>query len=232
MKNDIFFYQMQESESSTYTYILADPESREAIIIDSVRETAERDAHVLKDFGFKLKYVLDTHVHADHVTGAAELRKKTGAKTAISKSAGVSCADLLLEDGQELSFGSYKVKCLATPGHTDGCMSFYCEGRVFTGDALLIRAAGRTDFQQGSSQKLYQSIHSKLFSLPENTLLYPGHDYKGLSYSTIGLEKNLNPRIGGGKTEQDFIKIMSELKLSPPKKIGEAVPANLQCGEI
>ena len=225
------FFQLFEHESSTYTYLLMDSESKEAIIIDPVSETFERDFRLIEELGAKLKYVLETHVHADHVTGAGKLREKTSCKVCVGSGAKISCADILLEDSQELSFGSFKIKALSTPGHTDGCTSYYCEGRVFTGDALLIRACGRTDFQQGSSARLYDSIHQKLFSLPEETIVYPAHDYKGVTSSSIGLEKKFNLRLGGGKTKEDFVKIMSELKLSPPKKIEIAVPANLLCGQ-
>ena len=225
------FFQLFENESSTYTYLIADPASKEAALIDPVFETVDRDLKLVEDLGLKLKYVLDTHVHADHITGAGELRTRTGAKTAISAGAKISCADISLNDGDELKLGNRTIRALATPGHTDSCMSFYFEGKVFTGDALLIRGTGRTDFQQGSAEKLFESVHKKLFSLPDETMVYPAHDYKGQMASTIEMEKRLNPRLGGGKSKADFVKIMSELKLAQPKKINEAVPANLGCGK-
>lgn len=232
MHVDLYFQQLFEHESSTYTYLLADKKTGEAIIIDPVIETAERDFKLMQDLGFKLKYILDTHVHADHITGAKSLRDHTGAKTVLSANSGVECVDHLLEDEESISFGQFKITGLMTPGHTNGCMSFVCENMAFTGDALLISGTGRTDFQQGSSEKLYESITKKLFTLSDETILYPGHDYRGMSSSTIGIEKKLNPRIGNNKSKAEFVKIMSELKLAHPKKIHEAVPANLLCGEV
>ncbi|MFW7380653.1 MAG: MBL fold metallo-hydrolase [Oligoflexus sp.] len=231
MKNSIIFYQLFEAQSSTYTYLLADPETKEAVLIDPVVENLERDIKWVHESGVKLKYVLDTHVHADHITAANELRQRLGVKTAVSSGSKVSCADILLEDGQELEFGQKTIRAITTPGHTDSCMSYYTEGMVFTGDALLIRGCGRTDFQQGSSEKLYDSVHQKLFTLSDDTIVYPGHDYRGLTASTIGMEKKYNPRLGLDKTKADFVKIMAELKLANPKKIAEAVPANMACGK-
>ena len=231
MFNDLIFYQLFESGSSTYTYILADGELLEAIIIDPVLETVDRDIKLIKEVGLKLKYVLDTHIHADHITAASELRSRLAAKTAVSRDSKIPCADILLGDKEVLHFGKYSIQALATPGHTDSCVSFYCQGMVFTGDSLMIRGTGRTDFQQGSAEKLYDSIHEKLFTLPENTLVYPAHDYRGQSKSTIALEKTWNPRINLSKSRADFKKTMDELKLEDPKKMLEAVPANLQCGK-
>lgn len=225
------FYQLFDGDSSTYTYLLVDAKSREAILIDPVREKIDRDVQLVRELGATLKYILDTHVHADHVTGAGELRKRTGAKTAIGALSGVDCADILLKDGDTLDFGSQTLTALATPGHTAGCMSFVVGDRVFTGDALLIRGTGRTDFQEGSSSRLYDSIKEKLFRLPDSTLVYPAHDYKGQTHSTIGLEKRHNPRIGDNKTREEFAAILAALKLSQPIRIHEAVPANLGCGQ-
>lgn len=230
MGSDPLFYQLFEHESSTYTYLIADPASKEAALIDPVLETVERDLKLIDELGVKLKYVLDTHVHADHITGAGEIRKRTGAKSGLSAAAQVDCADMALNDGQELFLGTLKITALTTPGHTNSCMSFVCGDKVFTGDALLIRGTGRTDFQQGSSEKLFESVRGKLFNLPDETHIYPGHDYRGQTASTVGLEKKYNPRLGLGKSKEDFIKTMSELKLANPKKIHEAVPANLACG--
>ncbi len=232
MSNEMIFYQLFEAESSTYTYLLGDPNTKQAIIIDPVLETVERDLQLIRELDLRLVYIFDTHVHADHITGAGLLREKTGAKTAVSAGARVDCADIALQDGDEISFGTFKITALATPGHTDSCMAFVCGDRVFTGDALLVRGTGRTDFQQGSSERLYQSVQQKLFTLPPQTKVYPAHDYKGQTSSTIGLEKKWNPRVGGGKTQAEFVKIMSELKLADPKKIGIALPANLGCGRV
>lgn len=231
MRSDIVFHQLFEAESSTYTYIIADKKSKEAAIVDPVLETVDRDLKLIEELGLRLMYVLDTHIHADHVTGAGEIRKRTQAKTAVSVDAGVQCVDIPLEDGQELLLGDKKIKVIATPGHTNTCMTYAFEGMVFTGDALLIRGCGRTDFQQGSSEKLYESVHEKLFKLPSDTIVYPGHDYRGHTSSTIGLEKQFNPRLGESQSKDDFKKLMSELKLANPKKIHEAVPANLACGK-
>lgn len=236
----MMFHQLFEQESSTYTYLLADEVSHEAVLIDPVYEMVDRDLKLVSELGLKLKFVLDTHVHADHVTAAGLIRErmKGVTQTAISASAGVACMDVGLSEGQKIEFGKYKIEVLATPGHTDSCLSFYISadtlgesnGMVFTGDALLIRGTGRTDFQQGSSDRLYDSVTQKLFKLPDDTRVYPAHDYKGLSVSHIKEEKMHNPRIGGGKTKDQFKKIMSELNLSQPKKIHEALPANLSCG--
>lgn len=232
LENGTVFHQLFEPESSTYTYIIADRATKEAAIIDPVLETVDRDLKLIEELGLNLVYVLDTHIHADHVTGASEIRKRTGAKTAVSKMAKVKCVDTNLEDGQELKLGTKTIRAIATPGHTDTCMTFAFEGMIFTGDALLIRGCGRTDFQQGSSDTLFESVREKLFSLPEDTVVYPGHDYRGITSSTIGLEKAFNPRLGVKNSREDFKRIMAELKLAHPKKIQEAVPANLACGEL
>jgi sulfur dioxygenase len=227
---DLIFHQLFEHETGTYTYLLGDSRSKEAVLIDPVLEMVDRDLKLVDELGLSVVLVLDTHIHADHVTGAAEIRKRTGAKTGISASARVDAADLALVDGQRVPFGSFEIEVLATPGHTDSCLSFHCEGMVFTGDALLIRGTGRTDFQQGSSEKLYDSVHAKLFSLPGATKVFPGHDYRGFTSSSIEMEKKCNPRLGGGKTKAEFRRTMSELRLDQPRRIHEAVPANLAGG--
>lgn len=228
--DNIIFHQFYENQSSTYTYIIGDRQTGEIAIIDPVLETVERDLQFINEMKYQLKYILDTHIHADHITGAGELRRLTGAKTAVSQKASVTCVDIPLEDGQELLLGDLPIKVLATPGHTDGCMSFYFSGRVFTGDSLMIRGCGRTDFQQGSSSNLYDSISTKIFALPDSTILCPGHDYRGFLSSTVGDEKQYNPRLNQNTKKESFIKTMSELKLADPKKIHEALPANLACG--
>lgn len=228
----MIFHQLFEKESSSYTYLLADPITCEAIIIDPVLETVERDLKLIQELDLNLLYILETHIHADHITGSSELKKHTGAKSAVSKKAGVCCADLELEENYEIKFGRYTLKILETPGHTDESLSFVCEKMIFTGDSLMIRGTGRTDFQNGSSEVLYESIHKKIFSLPDNTKIYPAHDYKGLSFSTVLCEKEFNTRVGAGKTKEEFIAIMNDLKLADPKKIYEAIPANLACGNV
>lgn len=228
---DPLFYQMYETESSTYTYLLADQTTKEAIIIDPVLETIDRDLKLIAELDLKLIYVLDTHIHADHITSAGKIREITNVKTCVGKNSASQCADVLLKEGDELRFGQHTVKALETPGHTDGCMTYMVGNKLFTGDALLIRGNGRTDFQQGSPEKLYDSIH-KLFDLKGDFTVYPAHDYKGQTKTTLELEKKFNPRIGGGKSKAEFVKIMSELKLANPKKIMEAVRANMACGHI
>ncbi|MBS1986065.1 MAG: MBL fold metallo-hydrolase [Bdellovibrionales bacterium] len=231
MSTTCLFRQLFDPETSTYTYLLADPVSREAAIIDSVREWAARDLKLIQELGLRLKYILETHVHADHITGAEELRKATGAQTAVSAAAGISCADLALREGDTLRLGgTLEIRVIGTPGHTDGCTSYVCAGRVFTGDSLLIRSAGRTDFQQGNPALLYKSIH-KLYALPDETVVCPAHDYQGRLASTIGEEKAFNERIAVSRSEADFVALMRGLKLSNPKKINEAVPANMACGK-
>ena len=224
--------QFFEPESSTYTYFLIDRESNEAIIIDPVLETLNRDLEYIKETKLKVKYILDTHIHADHITSAGKLREELQSKTAIGKGANVECVDINLNNGDSLFLGDLEIKAISTPGHTDSCTSYYIEklNIVFTGDTLLIRGNGRTDFQQGSSEKLFESIH-KLFNLPESTVVYPAHDYKGRNCTTIEEEKKYNPRIGNNKTKEEFINIMSNLNLAQPKKIQEALPANLACGK-
>jgi glyoxylase-like metal-dependent hydrolase (beta-lactamase superfamily II)/rhodanese-related sulfurtransferase len=231
LSQQIIFHQLFEPESSTYTYIIADKKSKEAAIIDPVLETVDRDMKLIEELGLKLIYALDTHIHADHITGAGELRKRLGIKTAVSSDAEVACVDIPLEDGQELLLGDKTIKVIATPGHTNTCLTYAFEGMIFTGDALLIRSCGRTDFQQGDSAKLYHSVKEKLFQLPEETMVYPGHDYRGLTSSTIGAEKKHNARLNERISLDEFKKIMSELKLANPKKIHDAVPANLACGQ-
>lgn len=228
----LVFHQLFECQSSSYTYLLADSETREAILIDPVLETVERDLKLINELNLKLLYILETHIHADHITGNNEIKKKTGAQSAVSKASAISCADILLSEDSEIKFGRFTLKVLETPGHTLESLSFVCEGMVFTGDSLMIRGTGRTDFQKGSSETLFESIHNKIYTLPDETIIFPGHDYKGMLSSTVALEKKFNPRISLKKSKEEFVKIMSELKLADPKKIHEAIPANLACGNV
>jgi len=231
-KQNLGFRQMFDYDTWTYTYLLYDLTSLEGVLIDSVKEQVERDINQITKLGIKLKYNLETHIHADHITGADDIRQKTGVEVVYGAGAAVPCSDINMKNGDELKFGEFKVKALSTPGHTDGCTSYYVEGMVFTGDALLIGGCGRTDFQQGSADTLYESVNQKLFTLPDDTLHYPAHDYKGLQVSSIGEEKKYNLRLGGGKSKPEFIEIMNNLNLAKPKRIDVSVPANMKCGKI
>lgn len=230
----ILFRQLFEAETSTYTYLLGDPVSREAVLIDPVRETLERDLELLRELDLKLVHTLETHVHADHVTASGLLRERVGSRSVVSAKGGAPCADVLVGEGDKVFFGDRWLEVRETPGHTDGCVSYLLDdrSRVFTGDALLIRGTGRTDFQQGDPRRLYASITTKLFTLPDDTRVFPGHDYRGMTSSTIGEEKAHNRRLGGGRGVDEFVAIMQGLRLADPKKIAEAVPANLACGIV
>lgn len=224
----VLFRQLFDRESSTYTYLVADSRTRDAVLIDPVREQVERDLKLLDELALRLGHVIDTHLHADHVTGAALLRERTGAKTACARN-GAPCADVPLIDGDVVHVGSVAIRVRATPGHTDDSLSLLTDGMVFTGDALLIRGNGRTDFQNGDPGQLYDSITRVLFALPDETSVFPAHDYKGMAISTIGEEKKYNARVAG-RSRDEFIAIMNELHLPPPKKLAEALPANRACG--
>jgi sulfur dioxygenase len=228
----MFFRQLFDPTSSTYTYLLADEATRKAILIDPVREQLDRDIEILSELGLELAYVLETHVHADHVTSAGELRDRFGAKTYYSHQSGVDCADVLVRQGDLVRLGSITLEVRETPGHTNGCLTYVTADRkmAFTGDALLIRGSGRTDFQQGDSKKLFRSVREQIFSLPDETTLYPAHDYRGRTATTVGEEKKWNPRLGLEKTEETFVETMKKLNLPYPKKIDEALPLNLRCG--
>ncbi|XXT86821.1 MBL fold metallo-hydrolase [Sorangium sp. So ce281] len=228
----MLFRQLFDPTSSTYTYLLADPVTREAVLIDPVRDQVERDIELLSDLGLKLIYTLDTHVHADHVTSAGILRRRLGCRTVLSAKGSVACADVPVKQGDVIRFGHQALEVRETPGHTDGCVTYVTADRsmAFTGDALLIRSCGRTDFQQGDARKLYRSVRDQIFTLPPETLLYPAHDYKGRTVTTVAEELRLNPRLRSGRTEEEFVKIMSELHLAKPKQMEVAVPSNLQCG--
>jgi glyoxylase-like metal-dependent hydrolase (beta-lactamase superfamily II)/rhodanese-related sulfurtransferase len=224
------FRQLFDPVSSTYTYLLAD--GGEAVLIDPVFEHAGRDAALLRELGLTLLATLETHVHADHVTGAWLLRERCGSRILLSAQGGATGADRLLTHGEMVQFGGRHLLARATPGHTNGCMSFVLDDQsmAFTGDALLIRGCGRTDFQQGSAPQLYASVHEQIFSLPPGCLLYPGHDYRGLTVSSVAEERLYNPRLGGDSSVGDFAGFMRHLGLPHPKLIDVAVPANLHCG--
>ncbi len=224
--------QLFDPETSTYTYLLADEATREAVLIDPVLEQVERDLQVLRELDLRLVWALDTHVHADHVTGLGTLRERTGCKTVLSERAGAGCPDRLVKQGDRVAFGRHALEVRETPGHTSGCVTYVTDDHrmAFTGDALLIRGCGRTDFQQGDARALYRSVHGQVFTLPDDTLVYPGHDYKGRTVSTVGEEKRWNPRLGGGRPVEEFAGIMAGLDLAYPKKIDVALPRNLHCG--
>lgn len=224
--------QLFDPVSSTYTYLLADPGLREALLIDPVFEQARRDLALLRELDLKLVATLDTHVHADHVTGAWLLQQRSGSRITLSAASGAVGADRQLAHGDRLAFGGRHVELRATPGHTDGCLSAVLDDRsmAFTGDALLIRGCGRTDFQQGDPARLYRSVHSQLLSLPEDCLLYPAHDYRGCTVTSVAEERRWNPRLGGLSDERDFVQTMQHLGLPHPRQMHRAVPANLRCG--
>jgi len=226
------FRQLFDPASSTYTYLLADAGSRRALLIDTVFEQFERDRALLSELGLTLTHTLETHVHADHVTAAWRFHQALGSKIVLSSQGGAVGADIYVDDGDIIEAGSATLIVRSTPGHTNGCITYVSKDyrMAFTGDALMIRSAGRTDFQQGDAHALYRSITERIFSLPEECLLYPAHDYAGRTVTTVGEEKRWNPRIGGQASESDFTGYMQNLGLPHPKQIDVAVPANLKCG--
>mmetsp|Transcript_32114 Transcript_32114/g.70294 ORF Transcript_32114/g.70294 Transcript_32114/m.70294 type:complete len:394 (-) Transcript_32114:245-1426(-) len=225
--------QFYEETTSTYTYLLGCQESKKAVLIDPVLGEQARDLAKVDELGLDLQYVINTHVHADHITSGSAIKAlRPDVRSVISATSGAA-ADITVEEGDEVKFGRYSLRVLATPGHTNGCVCYVLQGpdapnAVFTGDTLLIRGCGRTDFQQGSSEQLYRSVHEKLFTLPPDTRVYSGHDYKQCNVSTIGEERLFNPRLT--KSVEEFAKIMQDLGLPMPKRINEAVPANMACG--
>jgi glyoxylase-like metal-dependent hydrolase (beta-lactamase superfamily II) len=212
--------------------LLACEKSKQAVLIDTVEAEVPTYMQALAEQDLKLVYTLETHVHADHVTGADSLRQKLGSKSVVHRDAGAMCGDLLVTDGVHLIVGSLDLEVRYTPGHTNGCISFFAGDRIFTGDSLLIGGCGRTDFQSGDSGMLYDSIHAQIFSLADDVIIYPGHDYNGNTQSTVGNERKNNKRLGDHRSREDFIKIMSELKLAYPKYIDVALPANQACGRV
>ena len=228
----MIFRQLIDARSSTNTYLLADENTREAVLVDPVFELFQRDVALIRELGLTLRCTLETHVHADHVTAAWLFRQRLGSQIVISAAAGAEGADRTVGEGDAVGFGSHALSVLATPGHTAGCVSYVTGDRrlALTGDCLLIRGAGRTDFQQGDARRLYRSVHDKLFALPDACLVYPAHDYSGRLCTSIGEEKAHNPRLGGQRSEDDFLGFMDNLGLPHPKQIDVAVPANLRCG--
>lgn len=226
----MIFRQFFDNETSTYSYLLGCERTRRACLIDTVASELPLYIELLERLDLKLIYTLETHVHADHITGAGLLREALGSKSVVHRDAGAMCADLLVTDGVLLQVGDLEIEVRHTPGHTAGCVSYAMADRVFTGDALLIGGSGRTDFQQGNAGQLFDSITTKLFTLPADTLVYPGHDYQGNTVSTIKQEMVKNSRIGQGRSRDEFVTIMQELKLAYPRFIDKALPANQTCG--
>jgi sulfur dioxygenase len=229
----MIFKQLFDQVSGTYSYLLADDRTREAVLIDSVYEQHERDLALIRELELQLLCCIETHCHADHVTGAWLMQRTTGANILAGANTGIQPLDRALCDGAAITFGERSLSVIETPGHTEGCISLLLDGgsMVFTGDSLLIRGCGRTDFQNGSAHKLYHSIKHKLFRLSPNCIVYPGHDYAGRTASTIGEELRLNPRIGGEANENDFVGYLDNMSLPHPKKLDIAVPANMRAGQ-
>lgn len=230
----MIFRQLFEPGSSTYTYLLGCPDTRQAVLIDPVLDAVDRDLALVQDMGLTLAYTLETHVHADHITSAARLRSLIGSKIACPEMDGLEDADVGVSEMAPLDVGTIRLKPLFTPGHTDAHHCYLVEMpdaiRVMTGDALLIDGCGRTDFQGGCAETLYHSIHDKIFTLPDDVLVYPGHDYHHRHVSSVGEQRECNPRLGGGKSVEEFVAIMTALKLPYPQKMDVAVPANQRCG--
>jgi len=230
----LIFKQLFERESCTYTYLIADSKTKEAAIIDAVDIMIERDTALLKELELDLKFIIETHIHADHITSACPLKKYYPQARIVMGMENVSaeaCSDIMASEGHILNIGKYEITAIETPGHTLGCMSYLVENKVLTGDALFIRSTGRCDFQGGSAESLYESIQ-KLYKLPDSTEVYPAHDYNGLSVSTIGEEKKFNSMVRESDDQKTFIDNVNNLDLSLPKKIKIAVPANQSCGLI
>ncbi len=223
-------HQLFDPGSSSYSYLLWDGASREAALIDPVHEQFSRDLRLIRELDLRLLYTLETHIHADRITGSSLLREALNSIVLVHGDYGSKCADFLLRDGDQVPLGSAKINILHTPGHTQGDVCYLIPGIVFSGETLLIRGCGRTDFQSSDPGTLYDSITRRLFTLPDDTIVYPGHDYNGHSYTTIEEEMAYNPRIGKGKSRDEFIAIMNGLKLDLPSHMHEALPSNLHCG--
>jgi sulfur dioxygenase len=228
----LIFRQLFDAQSSTYTYLLGDSTSGEAVLIDSVFEQARRDSALINELGLTLKWTLETHIHADHVTGAWLLKKRCGSSIALSEHGNADGADRLLKHSERIAFGKHHLEVRATPGHTASCVTYVLDDRsmAFTGDCLLIRGCGRTDFQQGDPRRMFKAVREQIFSLPAACLIYPGHDYRGVMVTSVDEERRFNPRLGGDIGVDDFAGYMANLNLPHPKQIDVALPANLQCG--
>lgn len=226
----MIFKQLFEPLSSTYTYLIGDEDTGQAVLIDPVIATMDRDLAEVHRLGLKLTFTIETHIHADHITAALEMKRVIGSKIAMPAFDRLPCADVKIEEGKPFQIAGIILEPLHTPGHTQGHFAYLMNDRVFTGDALLIEGCGRTDFQNGDAEALYKSVHNKLFALPNETLVYPAHDYKERFVSSIAQEKKRNPRLGADKTLEEFKAIMASLNLPYPKFIDHAVPGNRQCG--
>ena len=227
----MIFRQLHEPLSNTYTYLIGDEATRRAALVDPVLPTWQRDLREVRALGLELAYTVETHVHADHITSAKRLRREAGSRIVYPAVDRMECVDEWMEEGKPLLLGDVRIEGLFTPGHTDDHFSYRVEGKVLTGDALLIDGCGRTDFQNGDADALFRSVHEKLFSLPGDTLVYPGHDYQGRRVSSIAQERRRNPRLGGDRSLEEFRRIMADLKLPYPRFIDFAVPGNRACGE-
>lgn len=226
----MIFRQLFEPLSSTYTYLLGCEETGSAVLIDPVIVSMERDLAEIGRLGLTLAYTLDTHIHADHITAALALKQKTGSRIAAPAFDRLPCVDAGVEDGVPFAVGSIVLQPLHTPGHTSGHFAYVAGDRLFSGDALLIEGCGRTDFQSGDAAALYRSVTEKLFTLPDDTLVYPCHDYQDRHVSSVAQEKKRNPRLGQARTLEEFEEIMAALDLPYPTFIDYAVPGNLLCG--
>lgn len=225
----MIFRQLFEKETSTYTYLIADPVSREAALIDPVASCMERDLSLIDELDLTLRLVMDTHTHADHITSSGPISRARGAEIVVSSASQAEPAHIRLAHQETVDLGALAIRAIHTPGHTPCSVSYHVEDRVFTGDALFVRGCGRTDFQGGDPGQLYDMITTRLFTLPPETFVYPGHDYKGRTVSTIAEEMAHNPRLAG-KSRDQFVEIMNNLNLPEPARIKESVPANLRSG--
>ena len=232
----MIFRQLFEPVSSTYTYLVGCEQTGQAALIDPVLESVERDLNIIRELGLTLACTIETHIHADHVTGAGRLRALSGSKAGFPAASGAEFVDLAIAEGTLVTVGELQLRPLYTPGHTDDHHAYVVDSdgarRVFTGDALLIEGCGRTDFQNGDAATLYRSVHDKIFALGDETLVYPAHDYNQRFVSSVAQERARNPRLGSGKSVEEFVGIMDALNLPRPKKMDIAVPANRQCGEV
>ena len=226
----MLFRQLFDAESSTYTYLLASRVGGEALLIDPVQEKTPLYLQLIKELGLKLVIAVDTHTHADHITALGDLRSATACTTLMGERTRAECVSAQFRDGEMVGFDGVQLRALYTPGHTDESFSLVGDDRVFTGDVLLIRGTGRTDFQNGDPRDSYDSIFNKLLRLPDETLVYPAHDYRGCTVSTIAEERRWNPRLQVGSVEE-YVTLMNGLRLPSPKLMDVAVPANLRCGQ-